>query len=541
MNAALVVELPGDVSDAFQRAGCAPHQYNGNGVTLAKCPACRTNDAVEIRAAACRHGTTIACASGCDATAIAVELKLTQATGFSKSTSTEAPKAGTQSATSGRAPRSWADMTVRLTVEQLRETPPPRQYLIWDAEGRGVMPRGRVAMLGAPGGTGKSKAVIALALAVATGGRWFGSWPCEQGRVLLVLAEEDQPEAMRRLHYALRMSGDTELEAVVSNLSVVPAAGEGLALTYEADAATGGLPETARAAELRKTLRDAMAEGRPYALVVLDPSSRFAGADVEKDNAAATRYVQVLETLTAPECGGPNVLLPAHTRKRAQHDEPGSTDALRGSSGQRDGARWVAMLERRKLVDGAPKLLDFTISKTNYGAENAIVLAAQEDMEGALRAATEDEIERWTAAAGGKTQAARDERSVDVQARVLALLAAQGPKSGRKVAEAIGVRPDTVNAACLALKGAGRVTRRGGRMGAWEVIPGDSQVAPGDTGDTVNGASALKGAGSGKHQFTHQGGASPESPHPFGCRCGGDVCAVVAVPADAEEPGVADA
>jgi hypothetical protein len=370
-----------------------------------------------------------------------------------------------------RVARSLAELALPLSIEMLRAAPPPRQYLIYGVDGRGVMPRGRVGMLGAPGGTGKSKAVIGLSIAVAMGGRWFGAWPCERGRVLLVLAEEDRDETLRRLHYALSGFSDFQLNDVVNNLTVMPAAGEGFALTYEAEAGSGALPETARVGELRELLKSAAAEGRPYSLVVLDPSSRFAGADVEKDNAAATRYVQVLETLTAAECGSPNVLLPAHTRKRAKDDEPGSTDALRGASGQRDGARWVAMLERRKPIEGAPKLLDFIIGKTNYASENSLVLAAQDDLEGALRAATPAEIDEYESASGHAPKATvRPQNDEQLYEKVMVELSTHGPQSSLTLAKRLKIGIRKVRTQLLPkLEKEQLVTREPGQNGLWKV------------------------------------------------------------------------
>jgi len=367
--------------------------------------------------------------------------------------------------------RSLADMVVPLSVELLDAAPPPRQYLVWGADGRGVLPRARVGMLGAPGGTGKSKAVIGLSVAVASGGKWFGAWSCERGRVLLILAEEDWPETQRRLHYAMRGANALQKQEVAWNLTVLPAAGEGMALTYETEKSTGGLPETTRVSELRELLRAAATEGRPYSLVVLDPSSRFAGADVEKDNAAATRYIQVLETLTAPECGAPNVLLPAHTRKRAKDDEPGSTDALRGASGQRDGARWVAMLERRQAVEGQPKLLDFIIGKTNYAPENSLVLVAQDDLEGALRAATPAELEAYDETTGKQSKTgARPQNDEQLYEKVMEALNTHGAQSSLTLAKRLKIGIRKVRSQLLPkLQEEQLITREPGQNGLWRV------------------------------------------------------------------------
>jgi hypothetical protein len=62
-----------------------------------------------------------------------------------------------------------------------------------------VFPVGEVGQLIAEGGAGKTMALCQLAVAVATGTRWLGTFEATRGRALLVLREEDAEEARRRL------------------------------------------------------------------------------------------------------------------------------------------------------------------------------------------------------------------------------------------------------------------------------------------------------------------------------------------------------
>lgn len=404
------------------------------------------------------------------------------------------------------------DLALPLTADLLRAIPPPRRFLVRDDDGRGVIPRNRVGILAAAGGSGKSWMVIQLAVAVATGGKWFGIWPTEQGRVLLILGEEDAEEAMRRLHYAARLCSDDEVTAIAANVTVIPAAGVALALTVETES-FGALPETPRATELRALLAAAAGAGRPYVLVILDPSSRFAGADVEKDNAAATRYVQVLETLTTTEMGSPNVLLPAHTRKRGRDDETGSSDLLRGSSGVRDGVRWLGVLDQRRLVSGAPELLDFNAtSKVNLSQRRPdLVLCRPEDGGGVLRAATDEEIEAYATAASPKPNGPSAEERAAMLASHITETLKVAPQSTRQLAAKLHVSQTTVRKACHSLADEGAIRQDGGghasrwvllnasHPNASERIPDGERTASDCIPPKGGNADALRSVHSGTH------------------------------------------
>jgi hypothetical protein len=330
--------------------------------------------------------------------------------------------------------------------------------------------------------------VIGLTVAVATGGKWFDVWPCEQGRVLLVLAETTPEQVKRRLHWYLRDVPAAPMAAALANITPLAAAGAGgLALIHDGDTSTGDLPETVRAVELRDILKAAVAERHPYSLVVLDPSVRFAGAHSEKDNGAATRYVEVLETLALPECGAPTVLLPAHTRKpteRSKDAAPGSTDALRGASGLRDAVRWVGMLEERRGIDGAPRLLDLKVGKANDAHKPSIVLCADDDREGALRAATLEEIDTYDAVTGKRKSARGD----DLRAEVLKALEA-GSMSGRVLAEQLHRNRDHLRPVMEQLQREGKVVSQPGpkRATVW------SLAAPTADAEAEHAAAVLLG------------------------------------------------
>jgi len=251
--------------------------------------------------------------------------------------------------------REWMTLAERGDA-WVTQAPPRREWLLerdetdderaarshpQDARDRiGVLPLGKVGMLAAAGGVGKTMALVQLALAVASGRRWLDQLYTRQGRVLLALGEEDVEEVRRRVWNAAGVMGlrDDALRAACENVVAVPLAGEQIALV---SGEGGNVAESPTLAALRRRL-----EGHEWRLLILDPLSRWAGADTEKDNYAATRLVSTLETLALRTTGQPTVLVAHHTAKVARRDDAGGdVTAARGVTGLVDGVRWVANIE----------------------------------------------------------------------------------------------------------------------------------------------------------------------------------------------------
>lgn len=275
-----------------------------------------------------------------------------------------------------------------LPAEFLFEAPPARRWLIRhptrDGEecppgtGDGMLPLGKAGLLLAEGGAGKTMAAIQLAIGVASGRKWLGHFEispeARRGRVLLALGEEELEEVHRRMWSASEAMGLTveERAMVAARVVVLPLAGRPVALLKVAeDGAT--IVETDELVILRRLLRDdagacavhpgvradypcegcARSDRYPrggphpgvgWSLVVLDPLARWAGPDVEADNAAATRFVQAVESLVdAP--GNPAVVVAHHSSKAAR--ATGRADS-RGVSAITDGFRWAGTLRAEK-------------------------------------------------------------------------------------------------------------------------------------------------------------------------------------------------
>lgn len=257
--------------------------------------------------------------------------------------------------------------------------PPPRRYLLvrdGDDDTRiGVMPAGRVAMLAAAGGAGKTYALIQLAIAVATNGRWLGAWQAlGSGRILLALGEEDAEETLRRIWEVAQSLGlsHTDRAACIDRIRVAPLASARIALT---DA--NGVTTPAHADLVGILHTECGPDG--WSLVIADPLTRLAGPGAENDNALATALVIALEQLTkAP--GYPTVMIAHHTSQAARTGGIVDATASRGVTGLTDGIRWQATMA---VVAGTSDVLTLHVGKTNY-APQPPDLALQRGPRGAL-------------------------------------------------------------------------------------------------------------------------------------------------------------
>lgn len=384
-------------------------------------------------------------------------------------------------------------LAVPLTREGLFQDYPPRPALLRDSRtGRSVMVRGKVGLFAGKGGVGKSMALIFLAIAIVLGIDWFGFQAEGAGRVLLVLAEEDRDEILRRLSVLCRAMGLTsmQVDAVVSGITAFPLAGHGVALTHQTEGDRGALPETSRPAEFRQVLADAAAEGRPFTLIILDPLSRFAGFDVEKDNAAATRFIQVLETFVALDLGAPAVLIAHHLRKGGQDDDREASEMIRGAQALFDGVRFAMILHQLKPVVGAPDLLRLRVVKSNYTAiPEPLTLCRPQDGNGTLRAATAGEIEAYGTSKGGQVGGS----AYDLVSLILGVLES-GPASGSEIARVLRRGKSSVLSTLEALHTDGLIARSGRQ---WRSVPNRSGGSEPISQPVRSGSPLLRGTETG--------------------------------------------
>jgi hypothetical protein len=322
----------------------------------------------------------------------------------------------------------WVQLAER--PEFLTEQPPAQSWLLkqWtDGKDRGVLPRGQIGLLSADGGTGKGFALSQLAIAIATGGFWLETFKVsERGHVLLGLGEETFDEARRRLWRvanALELSVAERTEAL-QRIDLLAVHGVSVALTGAGP--DGAIFETKIADELRKQLEG---RGVDWSAIILDPLSRWAGGGVEVDNEAATRFAQVVESLTYVR-GRPSGIVSHHSSKFSARS--GESDS-RGVSGLRNAFRWEATLDAVRADDGTRGAI-LRNKKNNLAAQfDDLVLVRREDSgaEGVLRLATEAEAEALGSKQGPKAAVS----DADVDARILDTVRRHRVKSARKIAD----------------------------------------------------------------------------------------------------------
>jgi len=160
---------------------------------------------------------------------------------------------------------------------------PARQWYI-----DGLIPARNVTLLSGDGGTGKSLLALQIAVAGALGISTLGLTP-QQGRTLVLAAEDDQDEIHRRLadicrEHAVGMAG------LRDRMLVIPAAGEDVELA-SLDASRRHLLPT----KVYEALLDQVALFRP-SLIVLDTSADLFGGD-EINRNQVRRFIGMLRAL----------------------------------------------------------------------------------------------------------------------------------------------------------------------------------------------------------------------------------------------------
>lgn len=365
-----------------------------------------------------------------------------------------------------RASKSPAPLPLRIFDRAwLWERPPPRRWLLrrptrsgnpcppW--EGDGLLPLGKIGLLVADGGVGKTMAIIALAICIATGRPWFGYYRAGEeatGKVMLILAEEDDEEVHRRLFAtaaAMELT-EAEREMVARRLVVLPTDGLTFSLADDAGDPTQDL------LNLRERL---MAEG-PWSLICADPFGQLVGLEAEVNNAVATRTLRSLRRLTTVP-GLPTLLLAHHAALDAiSAGKPRS----RGVTGIRNAARWEATLRAEDKGRGVV----FRQSKSNYSIP-AEELRLLRDDGGMLRAESEEEEQERQQRQGEAREAPEAESRarhlervsaaevaiLDALARMAELPVSQAMLTGLAVGYSQRVRVDAV----AGLLATGRVLR----------------------------------------------------------------------------------
>ena len=269
------------------------------------------------------------------AVALGTVFHLAKQGGFTNQLTLQSPSSATPG-TSPTALQPLFDIKDAKVDRFVRNPAPKRRWLLHN-----TLPLGKVGMLVAPGGTGKSFLMIQLAVAVATHTRLADHWQVDSpGASLILCAEEDDED----LHHRLR-------EVLASTITHTPAAQqlieqrvfiksmltEDNLMTHAND--RGEIVLTDYVDRLALTAQQIP----DLKLIIVDPASRFRGGN---ENAAqdTTRFVEALERLRSAT--GATVLLVHHTNKGSMNADEVNQGASRGSSALTDGVRWQMSLSK---------------------------------------------------------------------------------------------------------------------------------------------------------------------------------------------------
>lgn len=256
------------------------------------------------------------------------------------------------------------DITEADISAMLKTSPPARRWLLQD-----MLPLGVVGMIVAPGGTGKSQLVLQLGVSIATGVPLCELWKVgEQGKALLLLAEDETDEVHRRLDRIVAelasanpsMASDLSQKLLIKSMT----ARDNLMTRSQRN---GDVATTDYVDRLLLTVA-----GIPdLKLIVIDPASRFRGGN-ENSADDVTRFVEQLERIR--HATGATILLCHHANKAAMNEKSGTKGqaATRGSSAMTDGVRWqlnLAVPHKNALsgLDPTKRYLSAEGAKFNYG------------------------------------------------------------------------------------------------------------------------------------------------------------------------------
>ena len=226
-----------------------------------------------------------------------------------------------------------------------------------------VLSEGEVAILSAPGGTGKSTLTLALALAAAKAATGRKRYRCDYGNTcglgvrpgpVVLVSYEDSP--VRMAARMRRMAGD---DADLAPIHHWPDPGP-LYVGFE-----GGRSETGHGAEWTPLWAAVRAMDPAPSMVVIDPASAALNGLSMNEGGSVRAFMGALaREAKAARCG---VLVVAHDTKAARNaavagDDPGA-GAVAGSATWFDAPRGVLYMTRK----GDDPRRELRCLKANYG------------------------------------------------------------------------------------------------------------------------------------------------------------------------------
>ena len=229
----------------------------------------------------------------------------------------------------------WLFNPAEYLGDRFRGTVAPEQK--WIVEG--FIPKGVVGVLVAPGGTGKSRAVLQLSYAMATGTDWMGFKVKEKAKSMVLFAEDPEDDVHRRHDAVVAEMMDAffddapnaaEFWEDMRRSCVVPMMGAAPRLTRK-------VRDEARETKAVNALIATVKAHTGCSLLTLDTLSRFRGGQ-ENDNNDMSAFVGAMERIAKETACG--VLVIHHTTKNGTRGLDASQAVARGGSALVDNARY---------------------------------------------------------------------------------------------------------------------------------------------------------------------------------------------------------
>ena len=268
-----------------------------------------------------------------------------------------------------------------LSLDYFTKQPPEKPRLLYFVEKDGskstFLHKEIASMLVGEGGRGKTHLLALLGASVATGIPFLGQIEVEKpGAVCFVVGENNHGDIHRLLfkihrhleevlkrnkergdgkHFGLHY--ENPLEHLPPNF--IPVSVHGMNSHFIGEKGD----HTSFYNQFLAQLKAKEPEGG-FQLIILDPASRFAGPDAEKDNAIATSFIACLERISEELKGRPTILLSHHKSKSAIRENGVTQADARGSSGLTDGVRWQGNLSKGESNEHSV----LEVTKTNFTA-----------------------------------------------------------------------------------------------------------------------------------------------------------------------------
>ena len=274
----------------------------------------------------------------------------------------------------------------------LTEAPPMPSLITMHEQGRDVtfLPKGIVGSVVGAGGIGKTHWLTQLALSIILKVQFLGKFNVKKaGNVALILGENSYDDIHRLLRKTIKGMFGERLSP--EDLTIINGSRDRFAPMSVTGMDASFVDRNGIRSPFYNQLLEDLIKKEPqggWDLIVLDPASRFMGAEAEIDNAAATYFVSLLEHMIQQLKGKPTILIGHHINKTSIGKENTDASAARGVSGLTNGIRWQLNIDP---IEGQRNKIRMNVTKTNHTGYPPAQILTKDD-HGHLKVEIEESI-----------------------------------------------------------------------------------------------------------------------------------------------------